>query len=341
MKPPRHVLRYDWAVVAETGEQFASFAPYVPAVADDGAVTFQAARRTGGTGLYLWHDGATSTIAEFGTETGTAFISHPDRNCRGEVCAYVGTGESGRALWLFDGHGAREPVGIATGFRAIGPLGPTLNEAGAVALRAWQPDGAAAILVAQGRKVTSLAAGGATWQGFQGLPVINSDGHVVFRADRPDGTKALCLHRPSGLQVLADTAGEFSDLANFPDLNDRGVAAFGARTRDGQWGIFVEQSGHRTAAITPTDRLESVRNALVDGHGRVIFAGTAKGGPLAVHGSAGLDEPTLLAVGETRFGGIVAEFVLNPVSLNADGHFAVRVRLHDGRERIVLARPQG
>jgi len=257
------------------------------------------------------------------------------------VCAYVGTGESGRALWLFDGHGAREPVGIATGFRAIGPLGPTLNEAGAVALRAWQPDGAAAILVAQGRKVTSLAAGGATWQGFQGLPVINSDGHVVFRADRPDGTKALCLHRPSGLQVLADTAGEFSDLANFPDLNDRGVAAFGARTRDGQWGIFVEQSGHRTAAITPTDRLESVRNALVDGHGRVIFAGTAKGGPLAVHGSAGLDEPTLLAVGETRFGGIVAEFVLNPVSLNADGHFAVRVRLHDGRERIVLARPQG
>ncbi len=45
-------------------------------------------------------------------------------------------------------------------------------------------------------------------------------------------------------------------------------------------------------------------------------------------------------MGETRFGGIVAEFALNPVSLNADGHFAVRVRLQDGRERIVLAWPQ-
>ncbi len=340
MPPPRHVLRYDWVVVAETGERFAGFAPYVPAVADDGAVAFQAARRTGGTGLYQWHDGAMTTIAEFGAETGTTFVSHPDRNRRGEVCAYVGAGESGRALWHFDGHEAREPVGTSTGWRAIGPLGPTLSETGAVALRAWQPDGAAAILVSRGREVTTLAASGEAWLGFQGLPVINRDGHVVFRADRPDGTKALCLHGAAGLQVVADTAGEFSDLANFPDLNDRGVAAFGARSRDGLWGIFVEQSGHHTATVAPTHRLESVRNALIDGHGRVIFAGTAKGGTLAIHGSAGLDEPPLLAVGDTRFGGIVAEFALNPVSLNADGHFAVRVRLHDGRERIVLAWPQ-
>ncbi|MBS0664430.1 MAG: hypothetical protein JSR48_14285 [Verrucomicrobia bacterium] len=338
MNPRHDLLRLDWSVVAETGERFGSFAPYVPSVSDDGVVAFQAARRAGGTGLYVGRDGVIAAVAEFAADTGTAFISHPDRNRRGELCAYVGAGETGRGLWFSDGHDARETAGPATGQSAIGPLGPTLNEAGAAALRAWRPDGAAVILVTRGDQVTGVAETDKTWSAFHGLPVINRDGLVAFRADRHDGTKAVCLHGPGGLQVVADTTGEFSDLANFPSLNDAGIVAFGARTRDGQWGVFVAQSGHQAAAVAATHRIESVRNALIDGRGRVIFAGTPKGGTLAIFGPAGADEPPLLAVGESRFGGVVAEFALNPVSLNASGDFAVRVRLADGRERIAAAR---
>jgi hypothetical protein len=79
-----------------------------------------------------------------------------------------------------------------------------------------------------------------------------------------------------------------------------------------------------------------VRGALVDDEGNVVFFATPKGGALGVYDGA---ERLIVGVGAPAFGARVVDFALNPASINADGHLALRVALDDGREVIARADP--
>ena len=313
-------IRYrDWTVVAETGEQFQGFAPYVPSIDDAGTVAFQAATAAGGTGVFTGRDGSIATIAERAADSTDAFISHPDLNVRGEICVYAGTPEAGRALWSFrDGRSA--PLATSgSQLAAIGPLGPTMNDAGAVAFRADLVGSGSAVLIAHGGKVDLLTDTNRRFASFHGLPVINRHGAVVFRADLPDGTKGIFLQGGPTLVTVADTRGEFADIVAFPSVNDDGAVAFGAMVRRGGVGVFTAREGRISRVIEPSDRFESIRNALVDGTGRVRFAATPRGRSLGVYAGPDPDKDRIIGLGDTHFGAAVEEFALNPVSVNSAG----------------------
>lgn len=55
---------YSLAVVAETGDQFADFTPYVAAIDDDGTVVFSATLTEGGSGVFRSDVGRITTVAD-------------------------------------------------------------------------------------------------------------------------------------------------------------------------------------------------------------------------------------------------------------------------------------
>src|SRR5215813_3072753 len=125
-----------FTVIAESGERFADFAPYVASINDAGTVAFQAALLGGGTGLFAGDGHELRTIADSRDGQFRDFYSHPDIDSAGAVSFYgtLMSGESG-VFWL----AGAEIVKIASTsgeYREIGPLGPTMNDDGMVAFRA-------------------------------------------------------------------------------------------------------------------------------------------------------------------------------------------------------------
>ncbi len=135
-----------FTIVAETGGQFAGFAPYVPAIADDGTVAFQAAIRGGG-----------SCVCIGGRIIEGAYESHPDVG-GGRFCAFA------KGRLVVDGDVVSD--------LEVGPLGPTMNDEGVIAFRAG-----GAIWKWQEGAVRQVAAP----DEYHGLPVVNAAGAVCYR----------------------------------------------------------------------------------------------------------------------------------------------------------------
>jgi hypothetical protein len=177
-------------------------------------------------------------------------------------------------------------------------------------------------------------------QAFQGLPVVNASGDVVFRADLDSGLSAIFVRRlPNPAVKVVDTAGEFSALGYFPSLNRQGTVAFAATRRSGAPGIFTCQSGRISARLEPSAPFAATRGALINDAGDLVFFAQPRSGTLGIFFGDDPATDRLLGCGDDLFGGPIAEFVLNPVSMNNSGQLAIRVRLADGRQFIVRADP--
>lgn len=308
---------YTFTVIAEAVGPFVDFAPYVAAIDDRGGVTFQATLADGGTGVWTGDGGSLTTVFTAPADGVRAVRSHPVRTTDGTVYVYA-DGDDGEALLrIVEGRATR----IGT-FTRVGPLGPTTNAAGQVAFRAG-----AGVFRTTGDHIVQIA-DGAT---FHGLPVLRDDGAVVFRADR-EGTSGIYLGDGDTLRTLVDTWGPFAALGLFPSA-DHDSVAFAAMLRGGGSGVFVVRAGRVVAIADTTDGFESFRGALIDGEGRVVFFATPVGGELGVYAGG----ERLIGVGDTRFGAPVTELALNPVSINAGGQLAIRLRLADGRQVVARA----
>jgi len=71
----------------------------------------------------------------------------------------------------------------------------------------------------------------------------------------------------------------------------------------------------------------------------VVFIATPRGGTLGLFAGPDPVADRILALGDPLFGSTVTEFASNPVSVNAAGQVAVRVRLTEGRQLILRADP--
>ena len=121
---------YSLSPIAETGERFSDFAPYVASINNDGIVAFQASLQEGGSGAYVTDGETITVIAESGGGLLGEVCSHPDINHDGSSCFYAELESGRRAVLLVRG-------GVTTSLaESAGPLGPTINEAGTVAFRA-------------------------------------------------------------------------------------------------------------------------------------------------------------------------------------------------------------
>jgi hypothetical protein len=139
------------------------------------------------------------------------------------------------------------------------------------------------------------------------------------------------------LTTLVDTTGPFVELGRFPCLNEAGLVAFGATLRDGRAGVFLA-TGDGVARVADVGEFESVRGALLDDGGGVLFFATPRGGALGVYDAM---SRKVLSIGDNLFGSIVTDFALNPVSINGAGQFAIRLKLESGKQFVVRGDPAG
>jgi hypothetical protein len=83
----------------------------------------------------------------------------------------------------------------------------------------------------------------------------------------------------------------------------------------------------------------SFRGALISDSGHLIYYATPPDGGIGIYCGSDPHLDRLLAIGEPLLGSPVADFALNPVSINALGQFVVRVKLEDGRQFILRGDP--
>jgi hypothetical protein len=328
---------FSWTVIATTGERFSDFAPYVASVNDEDAVAFQAALRGGGSGVFTGNGGA---IAEAAGPTLLAGVtSHPDLNNSGATSFYGEFPDGAQGVFLLRDGRLQAIASTRDGFALIGPLGPTMNEAGTVAFRAEQTAAVSGVFAGDGAAVATVADTEGGWSGFHGLPVIDGRGTVVFRADREDGVQGIYAGRGGSIETIAETGDVFETLASFPSANDGGTVAFAATLRAGGAGIFTVDEGQIVHVLDTEGAFESCRGALISSGGGVVFIATPRGGSLGLFSGPDPDADGILALGDPLHGSSVADLAANPVSVNADGHVAVRATLADGRQLILRADP--
>lgn len=318
--------------VALTGETFHSFSPYVAAIDSVGNLAFQAVLTHGEEALLRWS--ASKNVLETVCQTGADFrhfYSHPVLDSQG-VSGFAKTVSGTQGLWRF---GAGESLClVATGpeIHAIGPLGPTVNARGEIALRATLTRGEAAIVKAAPEGWKLIAVAREDIASFEGLPLVESEGSVVFRANLSDGRQGLFRQDGQTLRLLVISGEEFVSLGRFPSLGPEGEIVFAARTEQGE-GLFLFRQNQLRCLIKPQAGYQSVRGGLLSSKGPVCFA-TPPEGNLGVY----LGSKRLLGLGDELLGAEVTDFALNPVSINALGQLALRVSFSDGREGIFTFR---
>ena len=285
--------------IARSGELFRSFGPYVPSVNAEGMVAFQATLRTGESAIAIG-DGTSPHVVS----SDLAFRSHP-AIAGSQLSAYAAE----RTLWRFEKDASRA-IELA---ESIGPLGPTMNDAGDIAFRSES-----GIFLARGDVLVCVAKA-IDFKAFHGLPVVTSNGSVVFRADTEEGP---CILRWQGdaRVVVRDVLGRF------PSADDTRIAF----VRES--GVFIAEGNEARCVVQRSARVSHYRGALIAGP-HLVFYAARENGPLGVYlGEAGVP---LLALGDTLFGSTVVDFALNPVSIHARGVLAIRVTLAEGSEHIL------
>ncbi len=324
-------------VIAETRERFSRFGPYVASIARDGTVSFWASLPDGGDGVFT-HDGDRISVTPLAAVARSVY-SHPDINGRGDVCAYAELTSGGQGVVAV--RGGQPVVVVETGgaLASVGPLGPTMNEAGAIAFRATLGDGGGAVLVADDDGVRTVAKEGGDVAEIQGLPVINDRGDVAYRAVRADGTRVIYRCDRGGAPAVAVETGPdvpLRDLApSTATIDHGGRIACGAQRADGSWGIYSVTGDGAPESLPWAEGFDSVLGVLVTQSGHRVVYATPPGGTLGVHAPSG----PIVSIGDELAGSTVTSFVLNPVSINESGAVVLRLELADGRELIARVDP--
>ncbi len=333
----RNPPTFSWTVIATTGERFTDFEPYVASVNDAGTVAFQAELRGGGTGVFIGDGGEVTEAA--GPAHLAGVTSHPDLNGAGNTSFYGDLAGGGQGVLLVREGNLETLAGTRGGFAGIGPLGPTMNEAGTVAFRADRATRVSGVFTADRAAVTTVAETDGRWCRFHGLPVIDRGGTVVFRADRGDGVEGVYAVRDGVTETVAETGDFFATLARFPSVDDHGTVAFAATLSGGGAGVFTVDAHVITQVTEPDGAFETYRGALITGTGTVIFIATPRCGSLGLFVGPDPEADRIVALGDALFDSSVAEFAANPVSVNAAGQVAVRTTLADGRQLILRVDP--
>jgi hypothetical protein len=79
---------------------------------------------------------------------------------------------------------------------------------------------------------------------------------------------------------------------------------------------------------------------LINNNGLLVFFATPVERSLGVFCGKDPLADRIVAIGDPLFGSTVADFALNPVSLNDLGQLAIRIKLADDRQFIIRADPR-
>jgi hypothetical protein len=331
---------YSLTTIASTGGRFVDFAPYVASISDNGVLAFQATLVDGHSGVFT-SDGGSITDIDVTTTPASpmqAFVSHPDINRAGAVCIYAKMKNGEQALLLY-ADGKVASTGVPEQLAGIGPLGPTMNEQNEVGYRGTAPSGQAGIYLQRGSESLIVALAGETYRSFDGLPVVNNRGQVAFRVDMQDDRQGVVIYQAGRCDTVATTGDGFTEISRFPIVNDHGTVVFAANHQANGPGIFAVDADGTHCWVDAVTGFESFRGVLINNAELVAFYGTPIGGRLGIYAGPDAQQHRVLGLGDTLFDATVADFALNPVSVNESGQLAIRVALSDGRQFILRGDP--
>ena len=326
---------YGFTIIAETGDRFIDFSPYVASINNKGTVAFQAESANGITGIYSGDGVSLNTVIESAGNEFKNFYSHPDINDNEEYCFYAELNTGAQGIFLLKNNETVTLTETDTIFKSIGPLGPTMNEEGGVAIRADLNSGKSGVFIGSNKGVKKIADTETKFNDFFGLPVINDSGTVVFRATMKNGVQGICKSIDDSYEVIADTDGEFADFGRFTDLNDIGKVVFNAVKKNGSSGIYTLFKGELNTIAETSDGFESFRIALINNSGKIIFYGVTKEGREGIFRGNDTSGDKIISINDKLFDSTVTETAFNPVSLNNNDQLALRIKLENKHQMIV------
>jgi hypothetical protein len=322
------------SVVAVTDDRLARFGPYVPALDDEGRVTFQATLDDGTSTVLTTVAGGVVELLD--PALVGAVTSHPDVE-RGTATSFYATLLDGTHAVCAVLDGALHVLaGAGDGLVAVGPAGPTANGSGAVAFRADDACGPGAFVVDEDG-MRRVAGPDDALVAFHGLPVLDAAGRVLVRATRADGVEGVYRRASGRLETVVETGEVFTTLGLFPCASDDGTVAFAAATPDEGSVVAVATADGGVTIVDAQGAFASFRGALVAGDGHVVRLATPLGGALGLFDGPDPRADRILAIGDPLLGSSVVDLAANPVSIDRAGNVAIRVGLADGREAIVVA----
>lgn len=318
-------------VIAEAspGGALRSFGPFVPSIDGRGRVAFQATRSDGASRVLVGDGSALETLGCDGPHVDHEVVSHPVITPRGY--AWIARRGTNDALLFHDGTRVEALVdNTYPGIDTIGPLGPTTDDEGAIAVRAsWH--GRPAVVVVRDGIVDVWTDG--TLPRMAGLPLL-ADGDLVLRADDVRGRNVVIRVRGKEESVLLATGKQLASIGSFPCVDGARVAC-GVRRADGTEALVevLPDPQHLHVILEAGADFSSLRGVLVAGEHTVFYA-TPHDGELAVY-VLGREPKRIVGLGQKIDGSRVSDLALNPVSIHRAGWLAIRLALEDGRERIV------
>lgn len=326
----------EWTIIAETDDNVLDFGPYVASINDHGQCAFFAEHRapTGRAhGLFVG-DGR-SVRRVFTTSASDQYnrlLSHPDINNAGQLCIYGQTklGHTGLICCELDSPTSPRAQSIL----GIGPLGPTINEFGQVALRAFDTEGRAVVMLGDEESgFTTAIAAEAEIIGFQGLPLVLEEGALVVRVDCAESGQAVLRIEGDERETLVETGSGVDSLNRFPHVV--GDQLVFCATQGSQSSLIVSQKGNPRILLSTSSIWSSFRGALFGSSGRIIHFSEAAHGCLGAYFGPDPVDHALLVCGQNFLGDKLVDFALNPVSINANDQIVLRVKWQSGRQAIV------
>lgn len=308
-------------------ERVVDLGPYVPSVDDEGRVAFTALHADGGTSLCVATERGVDEVVVSGGDV-DAFVSHPDLDARGDLSVYARLRDGRTAVVRVRDARVEVLVAAGAGFAAIGPAGPTMNDAGAIAFRASREGGCEGAYVVDDGGVRAIATA-PSYGAIDGLPVVNASGDAVVRVGGSTRPSVVLRSRGGDERRLFEGMAE---LGRFAGLADDGVIGVAARRAAG-WTFVRTRCGGVEDVLVP-GAFEHVRGGLLVAGGLLaVYATPCGGAPSVLVGPSERDH-VLLAIGAPTFGSALVDFALNPVSGSNRGWLAVRISLADGRKAI-------
>lgn len=324
-------------LIAETNQTLVDFGPYVPAINHAGTVTFQAKLVGGSSSIFSGEKLLLVDLLKPFSDIHQV-ISHPALS-ENDVLGFYGLTRANQMVAVTTRSERCDYVAQSPLFQHIGPLGPTINAIGEMSFRAIEPDGQPGIFMTQGAQVVTVAKTGRFFSAFQGLPVIHNDGFVVFRADLCNGSAGIFRYQSGAIQTLVQTGASFVQLGLFPSSNNDGTVLFSATDKCGQMGIYLYHNEQIDCLIHTTQYpFAHIRGGLINDHQDIFVFATSATGQLGIYALPNIDQP-LLAIEMPFEDSTIAEFALNPVSINVHGQLVIRVKLQNQRQLILRWEP--
>ncbi|MBS1516874.1 MAG: hypothetical protein JSS91_02175 [Bacteroidetes bacterium] len=326
-------------LIAETGDRFKDFSPYVASVNNLGEVAFQAELENGDSGIFIGNGNSIIKAADTSADSFIEFYSHPDINDNKSMCFYAEM-RTGRQAVVLLKNGRSEVISLTeNNCGIVGPLGPSINENDSVTFRADMNKDYSGIYVGGTSGFKKIADTENIYKEFYGIPVINNSGSVAYRAKLKNGSHGIFIYGNVTGEFKTDSISGFSDIGNFFGFNDTGILVFKAVDKNGTEGIFCYNDGQYITIAEKNDQFESFRNAFINNSGKIFFSANSENGHMGLYECSGENILKVLSNGDTMFDSVVEETAVNAVSFNDLNQISIRIKLKDGRQIILLSEP--